>query len=145
MTWSRKLSVVKQWVLSWITIFMILWFNSEFLWNDSLLRSCHWHIQSFFGQTGIYLEPPWLALSEIFFKNCASRCSKNAHTPALLFLGFLCMQKKFFKLLKFTLWNTPLRGWFFKKSYIHIVKFTSKNCMAINLWELKSDLRKYCK
>ena len=132
MTWSSKLSVVKQWVLLWITIFMILWFNSGFLWNDSLLRSSHWHIQSFFGQTGIYLEPPWLALNEKFFKNCASRCSENA-------------KKNFFKLLKFTLWNTPLRGWFFKKSYIHIVKFTSKNCMAINLWELKSDLRKCCK
>lgn len=91
MTWFLKLSVVIQWLLLWITIFMILWFNSRFLWNDSLLHSCHWHIQSFFGQTGIYLEPPWLALSEKFFENCASRCSKNAYPRALCVLGFLCM------------------------------------------------------
>ena len=41
--------------------------------------------------------------------------------------------KTFFKLLKFTLWNTVLHGWCFKNSYIQM-----KVCMAINLWELWS-------
>ena len=53
----------------------------------------------------------------------------------LFSLALPVLSKTISKLLKCTLWNTFLPGWFSKNPYIQI-----KYCMAITFWELQSDL-----
>ena len=80
-----------------------------------------WRIQSFFEWTGIYIEPTkapsWLMLSRKFSKFVPPDGLKM-HSLALPVVRFL--RKTFSRLLKFTLRNTALKGWFFKNSYIQI-------------------------
>ena len=40
MAWFLKLSVVIRSILLWTTTFIVLWFYSRVLWNDSLFHSC---------------------------------------------------------------------------------------------------------
>ena len=103
-------------------------------------------MQSLFGHTITYIEPTkmplWLTSTGYIFKICVPPEVLKMHSLALSVLRFLC--KSFSKLLKFTLRSTLLWGQFmFNTHYSYSlwkVIFKKKICMAMNLWELQSNL-----
>ena len=91
----------------------------------------------FFGQTGTCMELT-KALSGKFSKFVPPDTLKM-HSPVLSVLRFLC--NIFPKLLRFKLRNTHFVDDFYE---IHIsIEYSNKKiCMAINLSELRSDLKR---
>ena len=101
------------------------------IWNHIIIQ---WRTQSLFGKTGTYINPWRRYQSWRRAVNVSKFVLPDAlkmHSLALFVLRFL--SKTFPKLLKFTLQDTLLGGWFLK---IHIFKKKKK----MYLWELWSNL-----
>ena len=145
-----EIMVLRGWVISFCLVGhdkslggTFAWCNEDGLYSSQkklkILERAVTHPEFFLGKNGTYIKPtkapPWLALSKIFVLSDALKM----YSPSLPVLRFIC--ETFSKLLKFALRNTSVRGWFFKKSYFNLV-LKLKICMAVNLWELRSDLRR---